>query len=558
MAARLALLLTAMALAAPALAHAGTYNVVTCENGGGLYANLAWATANAPVGDGRFQTDGSCAGPGDSVGVALAPGHAYPAGSAAALRFQAPAGTTIADYQLRLVMQWSASPSTTTDAIVTLGNSVVLGAGQWDPAVQKTLNDREGRWLGYLGGFGGKQVQDVPATKLVLARGASPLALAVPAPTSMSLQAGCWALAPGGCSLGATANVGARLTGSTVTIDDPSPPALALSGGAGLLASGARTGGEAVGFAASDNTGIRRAELIDVTDPARPVVVGVTPNVCDYRRPLPCPDLPGGTVAAAKQLVGRHALLVRVTDAAGNQTASAPFAILARGPGNGMGASDGARLSAGFRTTVVRRVKGKRRRVRVLRSTAAVGFGGDPTVRGTLRNAAGRAIAGARLRLTTREARRGAPSVAGGTVKTRKDGSFAADLPAGASRTITLSYTPFPGDDRPGASRSLRLTVRAGVSLTAPARVKRGRAATFRGRLSGRPVPARTVKLELQRAVSRTAWKTVRTATARSDGRFALAVRPPAGRPAYRVLVRPGAGYPYAAAASRIARLRVG
>ncbi len=554
MAPRPAILLTvlALALAAPGLARAGTYDVVTCESGGGLYANLAWAASNAPAGDGRFQTDASCAVPRDPIGVALAPGFSYPQGTYAGLRFQAPPGTTIADYQLRLGMRWVAAPSESTDAIVTLGDAVVLGAGQWDPDEQAALNE-EGRWLGYVG-LGDVQVKDVPETAIVLQRAASPIALRVSAPTTMSIQAGCWAGASSPCALDGGADVGVRLTGARVTVDDPSPPALFVRAGEGLLAPGPRTGAEAVGFGASDNTGIRRAELVDVTNPARPVVTGVLAGACDFRRSLPCQDLPAGAVAPAKQLVGRHALLLRVTDAAGNQTVSAPFAVAARGRGNGLGAGDGARLSAGFRRTVVRRVKGKRRRVSVLRATATVGFGREATVRGTLRNAAGRAIAGARLRLLAREARRGARYAGAGSVRTRRDGSFAARLRAGASRRVLLSYRAFAGDEGLGVTRAVRLAVRAGLSVRSP-RVGPGRTATFRGRLSGRPVPPGAVKLELQALGRRGAWRTLRTTSARADGRFALATRI-AGRGAFRVRVRPTAAYPYAAAVSGVVRVR--
>ena len=61
MAVRVLLVVAALALLAPELARAGTYDVVTCESGGGLYANLAWASAGSPAGDGRFPTDATCA-----------------------------------------------------------------------------------------------------------------------------------------------------------------------------------------------------------------------------------------------------------------------------------------------------------------------------------------------------------------------------------------------------------------------------------------------------------------------------------------------------------------
>jgi hypothetical protein len=556
-AARLGPLLVVLALALPAAASAGTYDVVSCASGGGLYANLAWAPASVPAGDGRYAVDPSCVAGKDPLGVALTPASAFPAGTAAVLSLQAPPGTTIADYELRLNLSWAVGTGETTDALVTLGDQPVLGAGQWDPDVQAAL-DAQGLWPGYLGGFGGRQVQAVPATRITLTRAASPIALAVPAPTSMTLQTGCWSGARGGCSLAAGSQVGVGLTGSRVTIADPSPPALSLRGGEGLLAPGRRAGREAVGFAASDNTGIHRAELLDVTDPARPAVIGVQTGACDFRRTLPCQDLPAGSVVPERQLVGNHALQLRVTDAAGNQTASAPFAIAARGPGNGLHASARATLTAGFRTTVVKRVKGKRRRVSVLRATHTVGFGGESTLRGRLRTAGKRAIAGAELRLLARDARRGAAYVDAGSVRTRRDGSFVAPLPVGASRTVLVTYRAFAGDAGPSVSRSARLSVRAGLSTVAPVRVRPRRPVVVSGRLSARPVPARSVRADLQAPGPRRTWRTLRTTTVRANGRFALTTRAGSGGTTMlRVRVRPTAAYPYATAVSRVLRVRV-
>ena len=107
-------------------------------------------------------------------------------------------------------------------------------------------------------------------------------------------------------------------------------------------------------------------------------------------------------------IAGKRTLLLRVTDAAGNQTVSAPFAVTARGPVNGAGGGDGARLVAGFPGHTFRGRGKARRRVGVLRPTKTVGWGHSAPVRGILRNAAGQPVAGAELRLLVRELRLGA------------------------------------------------------------------------------------------------------------------------------------------------------
>ena len=88
---------------------------------------------------------------------------------------------------------------------------------------------------------------------------------------------------------------------------------------------------------------------------------------CDFTKPRPCPDLKNETIAASPPIAGRRTLLLRVTDAAGNQTVSLPFAISARGPVNGSGGGDGARVVAGFPGHTFRGRGKARKRVGVLR-----------------------------------------------------------------------------------------------------------------------------------------------------------------------------------------------
>ena len=159
------------------------------------------------------------------------------------------------------------------------------------------------------------------------------------------------------------------------------PPVMSgVQAGTGLLAPGVRSGDEPVTFSATDNSGIRRAEIVDVTDAANPAVVAsedynTGPNTdagtrCDYTRPRPCPDLKNETIAAPTPIAGHRTLLLRVTDAGGETTVSAPFSVQARGPLNGTNGGDGARLVAGFPAKVFRGKGKKRHAVFVLRSSA--------------------------------------------------------------------------------------------------------------------------------------------------------------------------------------------
>ena len=76
----------------------------------------------------------------------------------------------------------------------------------------------------------------------------------------------------------------------------------------GLLAGGARSGSDPVTVTASDDSGIRKVELIDVTNPRAPVVVGVEdysrgphrrqPRSATTANPAPCPGLSRETIRA--------------------------------------------------------------------------------------------------------------------------------------------------------------------------------------------------------------------------------------------------------------------
>ena len=118
----------------------------------------------------------------------------------------------------------------------------------------------------------------------------------------------------GGCTHGATASVFLELYGSRVTITDTTAPALTgPTAGAGLRVPGTRSGDEPLTFSASDNTGIRRAEIVDVTDADDPQVVAAEDYAttqsaqkgkCDYTRTKPCPDLKAETIATARRCPG--------------------------------------------------------------------------------------------------------------------------------------------------------------------------------------------------------------------------------------------------------------
>jgi hypothetical protein len=391
----------------------------------------------------------------------------------------------------------------------------------------------------------------------------------------MAMDAGCFTDDGSACSLGtdAAGNVGTaflQLIGARVTITDNTAPAMsALTAAQGLLAPGTRSGDEPVTFTASDNVGIRRTELVDVTDAANPSVVGAKDYLssasaantrCDFTKPKPCPDLKNETLAPLPAIAGKRTLLLRVTDAAGNQTVSAPFAVIARGPVNGAGGGDGSRLLAGFPGHTFRGHGKARKKVGVLRPTKTVGWGHSAPVKGILRNAAGQPVAGAELRLLVRELRLGSSYIDRGAVTTGADGRFAFRIPRGSSRRYRVAYRAYPGDAGLTAKSDVSFNTKARITLHVARHVHARGSARFRGSLPGRPLPPRGVTLELQAHQPGHGWRTVKTTRTRKGGAYSTRYRfnSAGGRFTFRIRLRPNDSYPYARGTSRARRVSVG
>jgi hypothetical protein len=306
-----------------------------------------------------------------------------------------------------------------------------------------------------------------------------------------------------------------------------------------------------------------------VTDAANPSVVASedynsTPTSqnarCDFTKPRPCPDLKNEALAASPAIAGKRTLLLRITDAAGNQTVSTPFAIAARGPVNGSSGGDGARLVAGFPGHTFRGRGKARRRVGVLRPTKTVGWGHSAPVRGILRNAAGEPVAGAELRLQVRELRLGAPYVDRGAVGTGTDGRFQFRVTRGSSRRYRIAYRAYPGDAGLTAKSDVTFNTKARITARAPHHVRSRGVARFRGRLVGRPLPPRGVTLELQAHQPGRGWRTVKTTRTGTGGAYSTRYRfnSGGGRFTFRMRLRPNDSYPYARGTSKPMRVSVG
>jgi hypothetical protein len=578
----LAALFGACALA-PANAQAGSYDVYSCTIGSAVYANNAWIGVNtAGTGDPSFTVpDATCSTRNDPLVALLRPGNAttpnvaYAPGISSSLLFTPPSDTRIADFNLNVRHMFNTftnssgthTQNNTGFTLVAFGGVGVSLTGQWDATPSQTASiNGDHHWYG-----GGGPAPDTGV--VTLTKASSALATNARTATSMALYAGCYAGAGANCNLDDAPSVAqVQLIGSRVTIEDNRPPDItAVQAGQGLLAPGVRSGAEPITFSASDNSGIRLAEIVDVTDAANPSVVAsedynTGPNTdvgtrCDYTRPRPCPDVKNETIAAPTPIAGHRTLLLRVTDAGGETVVSAPVSVQARGPLNGVNGGDGARLVAGFPAKVFRGKGKKRHAVFVLRPRRTVSYGKGATVRGTLKGADGQPISGGDVRILVREARLGAQYVDRGGVTTGPDGRFLFPVPAGSSRVLRLAYRAYLGDDAYATRSTSTLNTRARISVRGPKRVRRHGVAKFSGRLVGRPFPPRGVTVDLQIFQPGVGWRVFGNARTRKSGTFTVRYhfqRASRGRFTFRIRLRPNDAYPYSRGVSRRIRVRVG
>jgi hypothetical protein len=260
----------------------------------------------------------------------------------------------------------------------------------------------------------------------------------------------------------------------------------------------------------------------------------------------PCPpsvsaDLGFDTTAIPD---GAHHLVVNVLDAAGNSATVLDRTVaFANSPSNGRGASTAAVLSARWQRT------------RKTRLTSA--FGRSQTITGRLLAPGGIAIAGAQIAVSAVPSYAGASLSAMRGAVTGADGSFVLKLPARlSSRTIELSYTAHADESRPVTSRTLKLAVKAPVSVRITPRTASSEGTIrFRGRLLAGPVPRGGKPVILEARSGRGSWIEFHVIRTDRRGRFSSSYRFKFPGPAsyqFRVLCEQEADYPYAAGSSRV------
>ena len=324
------------------------------------------------------------------------------------------------------------------------------------------------------------------------------------------------------------------LTNITLSLEDNTPPTVENVSGplaAAAAADAPVEGSQPISFTASDaGSGVHTATLTlsPLSGGASYVHTFDFSGECAYDSWNACPlteTVSGFTVNTDALADGAYAASLAITDAAGNVTNDALGSITVSnvaatvsslgalpGPGttssdgapagspNGSGASEGAHLQLGISSPISRTYA-----KRALRVT------------GRLLNAQGLPIAGASLDVLQQVD--GATLELIGRARTGSDGTFAATVPGGPSRTIEIAYRAFSTDPGYAAVAKLAESVDAGVQLgVSPHRTGSEGKITLSGRVLG-PVPQQGVVVELL-VHYRGHWEPFRDPRTDSRGRF--------------------------------------
>jgi hypothetical protein len=269
----------------------------------------------------------------------------------------------------------------------------------------------------------------------------------------------------------------------------------------------------------------------------------------------PCPHTESVDVGFDTAAVGNgpHHLVVSVVDPAGNSAPVIDREIDVDNPTpaspprpNGTNASTRATLTARWASTT--------------KAGLTRAWGERETITGNLTAPGGVPIEGAEIGLTATPAYTGAKPLRMASPRTGADGRFTVSLPRGeSSRTLRLTYSAYLGQ-APVATRTLRLGVRAGVSLSIAPRVASvGRSIFFKGVLRGAPLPAGGKQLVLEARSPGGGWiefDVIRTA---AHGRYRASYRfkfPGPERYQFRVLCKQEADFPFLEAGSNVVGVR--
>jgi hypothetical protein len=248
---------------------------------------------------------------------------------------------------------------------------------------------------------------------------------------------------------------------------------------------------------------------------------------------------------------GAHHLIVSVIDAAGDSAPVLDRQITVANPPpagapNGTNASTQATLAVAWAGS-------KRARI-------SSPYGRAHTIAGRLTAPGGTPITGAQIDCTATPSYQGARAMAMACPRTGADGRFAVRVPGGASsRTIAFAYRAHLGDALPVATRTLGLSVKAGVRLrVAPHTTSVGHTIHFTGALLGGPIPHGGKPVVLEARSPGGSWIEFDVVRTNRRGRFRDSYTFKFPGPVdyrFRALSEGEADFPYATGASNVVRV---
>lgn len=527
-------------------AVAGEYHVYSCRTPSGESAPAdGWSGSETGV---ETVTTDTCSQPGGALIAGLRAGTARTANSdSATWEFQAPAGETLAAATL-----WRAGD---TDGGSEQGTTYefLLAGPEATTAVEQCLSLLGCSGRGAIGQpLSAENGVTVPVANLG---------------SHLYASAACGGITKYNCPNGVGDPNGyaavVYLYAADLTLEQSAPPT--ASNVSGELASASTVSGTSdVAFSASDTgSGVYEAvfsvdgKVVQSTvlneNGGRCRDVGqTTDGLAAFLYVQPCPASVSADVGfdAAAMSNGQHHLVVSVIDAAGNaatvldRTVTVDNPPPAGGP-NGTNASAQAALAVSWEATRSQRL--------------ASAYGRAETIVGRLTGADGVPIGAAQVNVLSTSDYIGARAAAMASVRTDADGRFALRVPAdSASRTLSFQYSDQLGAP-PAVTKTLVLSVRAGVSLrVAPRTASIGGSIYFSGRLRGGPIPKGGKSLVLEARSPGGAWLEFDVIRSSSRGRFHASYRFKFAGPAkyqFRVLCEAEADYPYTTGASNVVRV---
>ncbi|MDO9355848.1 MAG: hypothetical protein Q7T55_19275 [Solirubrobacteraceae bacterium] len=326
----------------------------------------------------------------------------------------------------------------------------------------------------------------------------------------------------GACQVGTSGRSHLRVDGIDLTVRDDAAPVVAGPAGGTITRAGARSGIETFTLPATDvGAGVYQAILaVDGVEVARVSPdasatctggAGLADTDLDFTRLQPCRRAVDVSLSVdtTKYANGPHQLRATLRDAAGNLGAPAtleaafenrPGPTPAPGtPGGGAPNGTGGDVTSG---TLGR--KGERTKL-------IASYGSAPAIVGSLRDAAGKPIAGATIDLSEQLDVPGAAWTSVDSIFTDAAGNYRFKPKTTATRRIRFAYAPAAGSTTYRSQREVLVAVRAKMTIKAASAVvpRRGLISLSGGvKLDGLPEKGAWVEIQWLKGK---AWKTIGT-----------------------------------------------